>query len=145
MMPTALVVIGVAALASMAAFRVTSWNNWEDFWKGALFSGSAYKSRPLQNLAAFYKLNLRNAEAYMFLRIAVRVNPNAASSLCDLADFAEKAGNFTDAEQWLERSIRNCPSFSQGWERMARIQTQLGNKEWAAACKRKIAALAAGG
>jgi tetratricopeptide (TPR) repeat protein len=145
MLPVWAATLAIAALASMAAFRVTSWNNWEDFWKAALFSGSAYKSRPLQNLAAFYKLSLRNAEAHMFLRIAVQVNPRAASSLCELADFDEKAGDFLGAEKWLERSIRDCPSFSQGWERMARLQTHLGNKERAAACQEKIAALAAGG
>jgi hypothetical protein len=144
-LPIWMTTLGIAALASMAAFRASFWNNWEDFWGWAIHSGSAYKARPLQNISAFYKLSKRPHEARKYLTVAVQVNPNSGSSLCDLADLDALAGNLTGAEKWLERSIRDCPNFTQGWEFMAKLQTHLGNKERAAACQKKVAALAAGG
>jgi hypothetical protein len=145
MLPVWGLTLAIASLASMAAFRASFWNNWLDFWLWPIHSGSAYKARPLQNVSALYKLNQRPQEARKFLQVAVSVNPNSGSSLCDLADLDALAGNLTGAERWLERSIRDCPQFSQGWEYMANLQTHLGNKERAAACQDKIAALAAGG
>jgi len=145
MLPVWTTTLAIASLASMAAFRASFWNNWEDFWGWAIHSGSAYKARPLQNISAFYKLNQRSREARKYLRVAVQVNPNSGSSLCDLADLDALAGDLPGAERWLERAIQDCPAFPQGWEFMARLQTHLGNKERAAACQEKIAALAAGG
>ena len=106
----------------------------------AIIIVSAYIAWPYGTLLQFYlALKSQDRDA-----VAHHVNwPLLRDGL--RADLDALAGDLPGAERWLERAIRDCPQFSQGWEFMLRLQTHLGNKERAAACQEKIAALAAGG
>lgn len=143
-LPTALIVLVFIGLASIATYRAMHWHNWVDFWGWAIDEGSIRKTRCLQNMAAFYKLNHRNAEARKYLAVTVAVNPSSASSLCDLADLDARAGNIDGAKGWLEKATTRCPEFAQAWFGLGRIHQHENNLAEAKVCFDKHQALARG-
>lgn len=143
-LPIVLTVLLIAALASIASYRAMHWHNWMDFWGWAIDEGSVRKTRCLQNMAAFYKLNNLNAEARKYLAVTVAVNPSSASTLCDLADLDARAGNIDGAKGWLEKATARCPEFAQAWFGLGRIHQHENNLAEAKVCFEKHEALARG-
>lgn len=125
----------------MTALKAWVWRSRIEMWKESADHASGDRSRALQEVGAWLKMEGKCWEAEPYLRDAVRLNPFLAPAWDNLAFVELETGRTEQGIATLEHCTVACPKYPLAHEELGSIYQQQGKLEEAEKCYQRAHAL----
>lgn len=131
----------LAYFIGMAHSHSLAWTDQITFWKKALSTASGDKSRANQEIGAFLKIAGDNQKAEPYFEEAIRLNPNLAPAMENLANIYFMTDRAERGFELLDQLIERCPDYASGWQMRGLLHERDGQFSEAIRCLEKACSL----